>query len=161
MGLVITCLLWRAPFFWMDLYRNNTSPRALVLYHFFMLFVDLIDIPFIFATVLVTVTVWRGVHFWKHTWPQKIKIHSTTGVAAANTHSIYGHPKRTAWRKHITFQFLYWCADIPTAFLALLVTLSVYRGRYMWRDLVKVCCLYCCYCYCCYYCCWRWCCYCC
>jgi hypothetical protein len=111
-----------------------------------MLFIDLVDIPFILATVLVTVTVWRGFHFWKHIWPQKIKIHDTTATTGAGgapatpqvTYSIYDHPKRSAWRWQISVQFLYWCADIPTAFLALLVFCSIYRAKKLAVPLKKV-----------------------
>src|SRR5689334_13624333 len=68
MGLIILALLWRIPFWLHELVtkctntqeRRNTTKR-----HFLMLFVDLLDIPFVIAALIITCTLWRAVNLWR------------------------------------------------------------------------------------------------
>ncbi len=95
-GMIVTCLLWRAFFMWRDILSATRASkrREAALYHFGMLFVDIIDLPFAVAALIITVTIWRAFHFWP------LVVESTL--------------TRNQRRKLITTQFGWWLLGISS-----------------------------------------------
>lgn len=121
LAVFVTVFLWRAPFLWIDIVRLRSSDASIIRhkiwYHWCMMFVDVLDIPFVVATMLITVTVWRCPTLWKE---------------------ILNKDTRKERRKAVLTQFLYWLWDIPTCVAALLVLISVYRTKAYIRQLKEV-----------------------
>eukprot|EP01090_Pellita_catalonica_P019477 TRINITY_DN6655_c0_g1_i2.p1 TRINITY_DN6655_c0_g1~~TRINITY_DN6655_c0_g1_i2.p1 ORF type:complete len:512 (+),score=35.26 TRINITY_DN6655_c0_g1_i2:276-1811(+) len=126
MGAITTILLWRSYFLWRDLTvgaKNTTGTpsdrsryrRRQALYHFGMLFVDVLDIPFVLISMVIIVTVWRARPLLKGVLDRSLD--------------------RCTKRKHVLWMALMWLWDIPTAFALVLVTITVYRARQMFADL--------------------------
>lgn len=116
LGIFILCCLWRAPFMLISMKKctKDSERRRKILYHFAMLFVDIIDVPFAFMALIITITIWRAPNFWRR--------------FAKET-------SRSDRRILVAKQFAYWLLDIPAAFCSLLVFLSIYRSRRMYIKL--------------------------
>eukprot|EP00027_Filamoeba_sp_ATCC50430_P013731 CAMPEP_0168577694 /NCGR_PEP_ID=MMETSP0413-20121227/20924_1 /TAXON_ID=136452 /ORGANISM="Filamoeba nolandi, Strain NC-AS-23-1" /LENGTH=1164 /DNA_ID=CAMNT_0008611467 /DNA_START=761 /DNA_END=4255 /DNA_ORIENTATION=- len=116
MGFFVTVLIWRAFFMWKDIVSatNTREKRKFALYHFGMLFVDIIDLPFVLMAILMFITGWRAPHLWKN---------------------INREDSRNQIRLFVISQFGWWLLDIPTLVLAFIVLLSIYRAKNLVTNL--------------------------
>lgn len=67
MGAVVTILLWRLVFMWKDIYQatSTSQRRKAAARHFAYLFMDIVDFPFVIASLIITITLWRAYPLWK------------------------------------------------------------------------------------------------
>lgn len=119
-GLIVTLLLWRAPFMYYDLYHasSGSEMRKLAGRHFLLLFVDIfVDSPLALLGLIMTVTFWRAYWFWKE-------------LVASKTRG----DKRYTLLRH----FFFWLLDIPTFIAGFFVLITVYRFKFLFLDLKEV-----------------------
>lgn len=96
---------------------NAAERRKRAWHHFYMMFVDILDIPFAIAILVITITLWRAINLWK-------------SLLAAQT--------RKEGRKIVIRQTLCWLMDIPTALAVFLLVITVYRARGLFKDLKEI-----------------------
>ncbi|KAM9968093.1 hypothetical protein ACTFIW_002526 [Dictyostelium discoideum] len=108
MGLIVTILLWRAPFMYTQMYRATTKRdrRSIIKRHFIWLWIDILDLPFVLSSFIILLTLWRSYAF-------------VCGFITMDT--------RKKQRIFVIKQIFYWFMDIPTFIGLLLITITVYR----------------------------------
>ncbi|KAN0016295.1 hypothetical protein ACTFIU_006259 [Dictyostelium citrinum] len=108
MGLIVTILLWRAPFMFTQMYRATTKRdrRSIIKRHFLWLWIDILDLPFVLSSFIILLTLWRSYAF-------------VCGFITMDT--------RKKQRIFVIKQIFYWLMDIPTFIGLLLITITIYR----------------------------------
>ncbi|KAK5583873.1 hypothetical protein RB653_005477 [Dictyostelium firmibasis] len=108
MGLIVTILLWRAPFMYTQIYKATTKRerRKIIKRHFLWLWIDILDLPFVLSSFIILLTLWRSYAF-------------VCGFITMDT--------RKKQRVFVIKQIFYWLMDIPTFIGLLLITITVYR----------------------------------
>ncbi|EGG19436.1 Polyprotein [Cavenderia fasciculata] len=111
MGLFVSLLVWRAFFMLRDVFQKSkkSERRQVVLYHFGMLFVDIIDTPFLLASILILVSGWRSYFFVK-------------GFPRVNS-------TRMEQRKYVFKNFVALLLDIPATIALLVILVTIYRAK--------------------------------
>ncbi|KAF2076672.1 hypothetical protein CYY_002042 [Polysphondylium violaceum] len=109
MGLFTCIAVWRAPVMLYQIFRKcrrSREKRSAVLHHFVYVFIDIIDVPFILASLIILITLWRAYHF-------------VVGFMYMKN--------RNEQRKYVLKQIVAWFLDIPTFVALALVTITIYR----------------------------------